>query len=320
MPFSALHLLDSKRSILVFGSDGQVGREVKAYLENLNIPAIFLGRSQCDLSNAVELLAVLNRYRPQIIINAAAYTAVDKAESEINLADAINAKAPLIMADYLAGVANGTMVHFSTDYVYSGSLERAYLESDSTGPLSQYGKSKLEGDLGIEEIFKNHLKSHQRASRYFILRTSWVYGTILRLAQEHDQLRIVADQYGAPSSANWLARVALVLAASRLAGGIYHAVPDGVATWHDLAVYVVQSAAQYEKQIRIKVKSILPISSEEYPVVAVRPKNSRLDNRKIKLALTQIAIKDTYPCWQDQVQTYLKYEFKRIELCRLTFI
>lgn len=319
MPFSASHLLDSKRSILVFGSDGQVGREVKAYLENLNIPAIFLGRSQCDLSNAVELLAVLNRYRPQIIINAAAYTAVDKAESEINLADAINAKAPLIMADYLAGVANGTMVHFSTDYVYSGSLERPYLESDSTGPLSQYGKSKLEGDLGIEEIFKNYPKSHQSASRYFILRTSWVYGqgnnfirTILRLAQERDQLRIVADQYGAPSSANWLAKVALVLAASRLAGGIYHAVPDGVATWHDLAVYVVQSAAQYDKQIRIKPESILPISSEEYPVAAVRPKNSRLDNRKLKLALIQLADMDPYPRWQDQVDQYVKQEVLNI--------
>ncbi len=319
MPFSASHLLDSKRSILVFGSDGQVGREVKAYLENLNIPAIFLGRSQCDLSNAVELLAVLNRYRPQIIINAAAYTAVDKAESEINLADAINAKAPLIMADYLAGVANGTMVHFSTDYVYSGSLERPYLESDSTSPLSEYGKSKLEGDLGIEEIFKNYPKSHQSASRYFILRTSWVYGqgnnfirTILRLAQERDQLRIVADQYGAPSSANWLARVALVLAASRLAGGIYHAVPDGVATWHDLAVYVVQSAAQYDKQIRIKPESILPISSEEYPVAAVRPKNSRLDNRKLKLALIQLADMDPYPRWQDQVDQYVKQEVLNI--------
>ncbi len=319
MPFSASHLLDSKRSILVFGSDGQVGREVKAYLENLNIPAIFLGRSQCDLSNAVELLAVLNRYRPQIIINAAAYTAVDKAESEINLADAINAKAPLIMADYLVGVANGTMVHFSTDYVYSGSLERPYLESDSTGPLSQYGKSKLEGDLGIEEIFKNYPKSHQSASRYFILRTSWVYGqgnnfirTILRLAQERDQLRIVADQYGAPSSANWLAKVALVLTASRLAGGIYHAVPDGVATWHDLAVCVVQSAAQYEKQIRIKPESILPISSEEYPVAAVRPKNSRLDNRKLKLALIQLADMDPYPRWQDQVDQYVKQEVLNI--------
>ncbi len=319
MPFSALHLLDSKRSILVFGSDGQVGREVKAYLENLNIPAIFFGRSQCDLSNAVELLAVLNRYRPQIIINAAAYTAVDKAESEINLADAINAKAPLIMADYLAGVANGTMVHFSTDYVYSGSLERPYLESDSTGPLSEYGKSKLEGDLGIEEIFKNYPKSHQSASRYFILRTSWVYGqgnnfirTILRLAQERDQLRIVADQYGAPSSANWLAKVALVLTASRLAGGIYHAVPDGVATWHDLAVCVVQSAAQYEKQIRIKPESILPISSEEYPVAAVRPKNSRLDNRKLKLALIQLADMDPYPRWQDQVDQYVKQEVLNI--------
>lgn len=319
MPFSALHLLDPKRSILVFGSDGQVGREVKVYLENLNIPAIFFGRSQCDLSNAVELSAVLNRYRPQIIINAAAYTAVDKAESEINLADAINAKAPLIMADYLASVANGTMVHFSTDYVYSGGLERPYLESDPTGPLNQYGKSKLKADLGIEKIFKNHPKSYQSASRYFILRTSWVYGqgnnfirTILHLAQERDQLRIVADQYGVPSSATWLAKVALVLAASRLAGGIYHAVPDGVATWHDLAVYVVQSAAQYEEQIQIKPQSILPISSEEYPGVAVRPKNSRLDNRRLKKALTQIAIKDNYPCWQDQVQTYLKYEFKRI--------
>ena len=319
MPFSASHLLDSKRSILVFGSDGQVGRAVKAYLENLNIPAIFLGRSQCDLSNAVELLAVLNRYRPQIIINAAAYTAVDKAESEINLADAINARAPLIMADYLASVANGTIVHFSTDYVYSGSLERPYLESDSTGPLSEYGKSKLEGDLGIEEIFKNYPKSHQSASRYFILRTSWVYGqgnnfirTILRLAQERDQLRIVADQYGAPSSANWLAKVALVLAASRLAGGIYHAVPDGVATWHDLAVYVVQSAAQYDKQIRIKPESILPISSEEYPVAAVRPKNSRLDNRKLKLALIQLADMDPYPRWQDQFDQYVKQEVLKI--------
>ena len=184
------------------------------------------------------------------------------------MADAINAKAPLIMADYLVGVANGTMVHFSTDYVYSGSLERPYLESDSTGPLSQYGKSKLAGDLGIEEIFKNHPKSRLNESRYFILRTSWVYGqgnnfirTILRLAQECD---------------------------------------------------VVQSAAQYEKQIRIKLKSILPISSEEYPVAAVRPKNSRLDNRKLKLALSQLPDMGPFPRWQDQVDEYVKQELLNI--------
>ena len=314
MSFSSLLLLNPERPLLVFGSDGQVGWALKNCLQDLNISAVFLNRSNCDLTNSEVLRTTLNRYQPQIIINAAAYTAVDHAESDIETAYAVNARAPSIMAEYMAKVAHGTMVHFSTDYVYSGNLDRPYLETDATDPLSQYGKSKLAGEWGIQEAFSSTPLLAEASSRYFILRTSWVYGegknfirTILRLAQERDELKVVADQYGVPSSAAWLAQVALALAGSHVAGGVYHAVPDGVTSWHGLALFAIETAIEYGGAVKTKPECILPIATEEYPLPALRPKNSRLDNHKLKEVLSQMAYTYTYPNWREELDGYVRH-------------
>jgi dTDP-4-dehydrorhamnose reductase len=323
MSYSSFELLDHGRPILVFGRGGQVGRALQACLKDLKMPAVFLGRADCDLTNESSIVEVLNRYQPQVIINAAAYTAVDKAESadQRELAFAINAMAPKIMAQYAAGVAHGTLVHYSTDYVFADTKATAYLETDTVGPVDQlcvYGQSKLAGEQAIEEAFNSvHDSGHEtyadRFSRYFILRTSWVYGdggnfirTMLRLAAERDQLKVVADQVGAPTSAQWLAELGVQMAGSRVKSGIYHAVPDGEVSWHGLAVFAIETAASYGEGIEVKSENILPIPATDYPVPAARPYNSRLSNQKLKKALSEMAFTGQYPHWRDQVEKYVK--------------
>lgn len=321
MSYSSFELLDHTKPILVFGRDGQVGRALQVCLKDLKVPTVFLGRSDCDLSNESAIKEVLNRYQPQVIINAAAYTAVDKAESERELAFAINAKAPAVMAHYIANVAHGILVHYSTDYVFADSKQGAYLESDAVGPvekLSVYGQSKLAGEQAIEEAFNlahdsGHVTYADKFARYFILRTSWVYGdggnfirTMLRLASERDQLKVVADQVGVPSSADWLAEVGVQMAGSRVESGIYHAVPDGETSWHALAVFAIETAASSGEGIEVKSENILPIPATGYPLPASRPYNSRLSNAKLKKALSEMAFTGQYPHWQEQVTTYVK--------------
>jgi dTDP-4-dehydrorhamnose reductase len=343
MSYSSFELLDHSKPILVFGRDGQLGRALKVCLKDLKSPVVFLGRSDCDLSNELSIRDVLNRYQPQVIINAAAYTAVDKAESadQCELAFAINAMAPKIMAQYAAGVAHGIFVHYSTDYVFADTKKTAYLETDEVGPVDQlcvYGQSKLAGELVIKEVFDlnasgascnssassdlsdglesldvSQVDRHLSMSRYFILRTSWVYGeggnfirTMLRLAGERDQLKVVADQVGAPTSAQWLAEVGVQMAGSRLESGIYHAVPDGEVSWHGLAVFAIETAASYGEGTELKSENILPIPATDYPVPAVRPYNSRLSNQKLKKALSEMAFTGQYPHWREQVEKYVK--------------
>jgi dTDP-4-dehydrorhamnose reductase len=343
MSYSSFELLDHGKPIVVFGRDGQVGSALQVCLKDLKTPVVFLGRSDCDLSNEVSIRDVLNRYQPQVIINAAAYTAVDKAESadQRELALAINAKAPKIMAQYAAGVAHGILVHYSTDYVFADSKTTAYLETDEVGPVDQlcvYGKSKLAGELAIKEVFDLNASGASSTSmassdlsggldsldisgaaqqssvpRYFILRTSWVYGdggnfirTILRLAGERDQLKVVADQVGAPTSAQWLAEVGVQMAGSRVESGIYHAVPDGEVSWHGLAVFAIETAASCGEGIEVKSENILPIPATDYPVPAARPYNSRLSNQKLKKALSEMAFTGQYPHWREQVEKYVK--------------
>ncbi len=323
MSYSSFELLDHARSILVFGRDGQVGKALQTCLKDLKASVIFLARSECDLSSESSIIQVLNRYQPQVIINAAAYTAVDKAEdaSQRELAFAINAKAPALMARYIAHVSHGILVHYSTDYVFADTKKTAYLESDSTGPvdgLSFYGKSKLTGEQAIEEAFNMAHDSgddtyQDRFSRYFILRTSWVYGeganfirTMLRLAAERDQLKVVADQVGVPTSAQWLAEVGVQMAGSGVESGIYHAVPDGETSWHGLAVFAIETAARYGEGIEIKSENIYPIPATEYPLPAKRPYNSRLNNDKLKKSLSEMAFTGQYPHWRDQVEQYVK--------------
>jgi dTDP-4-dehydrorhamnose reductase len=334
MSYSSFELLDHSKPIVVFGRDGQVGRALQVCLKDLKAPVVFLGRTDCDLSNELSIRDVLNRYQPQVIINAAAYTAVDKAESadQRELAFAINAMAPKIMAQYAAGVAHGILVHYSTDYVFADTKKTTYLEADTVGPVDQlcvYGQSKLAGELAIKEAFDLNTSSdlsdgldglnlgeanqQSSVSRYFILRTSWVYGeggnfirTMLRLAGERDQLKVVADQVGAPTSAQWLAEVGVQMAGSRVESGIYHAVPDGEVSWHGLAVFAIETAASCGEGIELKSENILPIPATDYPVPAARPYNSRLGNQKLKKALSEMAFTGQYPHWRDQVEKYVK--------------
>jgi dTDP-4-dehydrorhamnose reductase len=337
MSYPSFELLDHSKPILVFGRDGQVGRALQVCLKDLKTPVVFLGRSVCDLSNELSIREVLNRYQPQVIINAAAYTAVDKAESadQRELAFAINAMAPKVMAQYAAGVAHGILVHYSTDYVFADTKTTAYLEIDSVGPVDQlcvYGQSKLAGELAIKEAFDLNTSSAFRdlsdglnaldigesdlqssVARYFILRTSWVYGdgcnfirTMLRLAGERDQLKVVADQTGAPTSAQWLAEVGVQMAGSRVESGIYHAVPDGEVSWHGLAVFAIETAASYGEGIEVNSENIVPTLATDYPSPAARPYNSRLSNQKLKKALSEMAFTGEYPHWREQVEKYVK--------------
>jgi dTDP-4-dehydrorhamnose reductase len=286
-------------NILIFGKDGQLGKAFKTIFaqkteEQHQIQ--YVGRAECDLANADSIKALLNQIKPELIINAAAYTAVDKAETEIDLAFAINAKAPEIMAQY--AVANGTsFLHYSTDYVFDGSKVGFYAEDDPRNPLGIYGKSKAAGEQAIEDAFANlpAQLQNQHEAQYAIFRTSWVYGdggnfirTILRLAKERESLNIISDQHGVPTSAEWLAQVSLHLALredgqiKRFPSGIYHAVPSGETTWHGLATLVVQAAGEVGASLKVKPGSIKPILAVEYPLPAPRPMNSRMASNRLQ--------------------------------------
>jgi dTDP-4-dehydrorhamnose reductase len=289
-------------NILVFGKDGQLGKAFKAIFTKRvegQQRIHYVGREQCDLANAEATAALLNQLKPDLIINAAAYTGVDKAETEMDLAFAINAKAPEIMAQY-AVTHNATLLHYSTDYVFDGSKDGFYTEDDPRNPLGVYGKSKAAGEEAIEKAFAHSLaqgqKQHQ--AQYAVFRTSWVYGdggnfiqTILRLAKEREELRIISDQHGVPTSAEWLAKVSLDLALTEdglikpFPSGIYHAVPSGQTTWHGLATLAVQATGEAGPPLKAKPQAIKPILASEYPLPAPRPMNSRMATDKLRSAL-----------------------------------
>ena len=284
-----------RMKILVFGRDGQLG---KAFQEELGKhtsallakPIIqYVGRSECDLADEELLSQLLNQVQPQLIINASAYTAVDKAETESNLAFAVNAKAPEVMAQYAAD-HGATLLHYSTDYVFDGEKYGYYLEDDIRNPLGVYGKSKAAGEEAITRVFAGTRGNGQ----YAIFRTSWVYGdganfirTILRLAKEREELKIIHDQFGVPTSAIWLAQVSLNLALDEYArlrkftSGIYHAVPAGETTWYGLACLAVQAALDAGATLKAHPSTIQPIPAVEYPLPAPRPMNSRMSTDKL---------------------------------------
>jgi dTDP-4-dehydrorhamnose reductase len=281
--------------ILVFGKDGQLG---KAFKEELGVrtsapiakPVIqHVGRSECDLANEEALTQLLHQFQPQLIINASAYTAVDKAEIESDLAFAINARVPEIMAQYAAD-HDAIFLHYSTDYVFDGEKFGYYLEDDIRNPLGAYGKSKAAGEEAIAGVFASTRSNGQ----YAIFRTSWVYGDgsnfirkILRLAKVREELKIINDQFGAPTSADWLAQVSLNLALDehaylrRFTSGIYHAVPAGETTWHGLACLAVQAALDAGVTLKTHPSAIMPILAVEYPLPAPRPMNSRMSTDKL---------------------------------------
>ena len=284
--------------VLVFGKDGQLGKAFKSLFDEI-LPSFtkqtdiqYLGRSECDFSNPAAINASLNNLKPDLIINASAYTAVDKAESEADLTYAVNAKAPEIMAAF-AVKNNSTFLHYSTDYVFDGEKYGLYLEEDLLNPLGVYGKSKAAGEDAIAKVF-----AASSSSQYAIFRTSWVYGdgtnfvrTILRLAKEREELKIVADQYGVPTSAHWLAKLSLSLALDNQGGikrflsGIYHAVPSGETTWHGLATTAISAALEAGVALRVSPSAIKAITSSQYPTLARRPMNSRMSTDKLRSVL-----------------------------------
>ena len=311
--------------ILVFGKDGQLGKAFKGLFDSLSfsqpVQIQYVGREQCDLANASALEGLLNQSKANLIINASAYTSVDKAEAEIELAFAINARAPELMAKY--AVEHGvTFLHYSTDYVFDGEKYGFYLEDDIRNPLGVYGKSKASGEEAIARVFANSVTGH-----YAIFRTSWVYGdggnfirTILRLAKEREELKIIADQFGVPTSANWLAEISLSLALSpqgdlnAFPSGIYHAVPAGETTWHGLAASAINAALEAGIPLKAAPASIKAIPAIEYPLPAPRPMNSRMSTDKLQAVLS---LSNSYndplkgwghgfPHWEPMVHEYIR--------------
>ena len=308
--------------ILVFGKDGQLGKafqklffEVAEKLQNVTLQ--YIGRADCDLVNPDAIANLLKQVQPDLIINAAAYTAVDKAESEPKLAKAINAIAPELMAQYAAD-HGATLLHFSTDYVFDGSKSGSYAEDDLRNPLGQYGKSKAEGEQAIENVFEGASKG-----QYAILRTSWVYGdgsnfikTILRLANELESLGVIQDQWGVPTAADWLAAVSLDLILDsqwqvrKFTSGIYHAVPPGETNWYELARLTISAALEAGSSLKIDLANIKPIQTVEYPTPAQRPMNSRMSSKKLEEAIAMDAdvskLQRWNMSWADQVRSYVQ--------------
>ncbi|MCM2288720.1 MAG: dTDP-4-dehydrorhamnose reductase [Sulfuritalea sp.] len=258
--------------ILLTGAAGQLGRELKRSLACIG-DVVACDRRQLDLADADALCATVRTTAPTVIVNAAAYTAVDKAEAEPAAADAINAVAPGILAEE-AKRLGALLIHYSTDYVFDGTKATAYTEDDSPAPLSAYGRSKLAGELAIAASGARHL----------IFRTSWVYGlhganfmkTMLRLGRERDELRVVDDQIGAPTWTRHLADVtALVLARKETPDGLYHLAAAGETSWHGYAEAIFAEAER--NGLIAKSPVVHRIASADYPLPAARPANSRLD-------------------------------------------
>jgi len=271
--------------ILLLGKDGQVGSELQRTLLPLG-ELVCMGRAQADLQDIDALRKTLLEQRPGLIVNAAAYTAVDRAESDEAAAMRINAEAVEVLARHAAD-HDAALVHYSTDYVYDGSKDGPYLETDPTGPQSVYGRSKLEGELAIA----------RSGCRALVLRTSWVYSrhggnflkTMLRLAAQRESLTVVADQIGAPTSAELIADVTAhavaALQRQAMASGVYHLTAGGSTSWHAYAQHVVARARHNGAPLKLHETGILPIPAHDYPTAATRPANSRLDTGKLCQAL-----------------------------------
>jgi dTDP-4-dehydrorhamnose reductase len=294
--------------ILLLGKNGQVGRALERALAPLAGPGelLALDRSKGgDLAQLDALAATVRQLRPQVIVNAAAYTAVDKAESEPDQARLVNALAPEVLAKE-AQALGAWLVHYSTDYVFDGSGTRPWVETDATAPLNVYGQTKLEG----ERLIQAH------CTRHLILRTSWVYAahgsnfakTMLKQAQERDRLTVIDDQWGAPTGAELLATVtAAVLRQIDLAGnealaGLYHLAASGETTWHAYASHVISQAKALRPDLSLAVKEIAPVPSSAFVTAALRPHNSRLNTAKM-----QAAFGINLPHWRQGVDEMLAH-------------
>ncbi len=299
--------------ILLLGKNGQVGWELQRSLAPLGTVLALDRHSHShsrtedtadfcgDLSQPERLAQTVRTFQPDVIVNAAAHTAVDKAESEPELARTLNALAPAALAQAAADVG-AWLVHYSSDYVFNGAGDRPWQEGDATGPLSVYGHTKLEGEQAI-------LAS---GCRHLILRTSWVYAarggnfakTMLRLAAERERLTVIDDQWGAPTGADLIADVTAIAIRSALQqpdlSGVYHLVASGETTWHGYASHVVAQARHLQPDIGLKVSEIAPVPTSAFPTPAQRPLNSRLNTRKLQQAFGVVL-----PPWQQGVDRLL---------------
>ncbi len=292
----------NQKKILITGVTGQVGHALASKISGFKVYA--LSKEALDLTREDEIRRVVREIHPDFIINPAAYTAVDQAESEPALAYAINAVAPRVLAEEAAKI-KAAIIHFSTDYVYDGSKATPYIETDQVNPVSSYGKSKLAGDIAITDVGVPHL----------ILRTSWVYGlygrnfllTMLRLAKERESLKIVADQQGAPTSslciANAVAELLKKWETSESKSGVYHLTNAGSTSWHGFTCEIIKAYLSQNGQSSLMAKpsTVTPLTTKEYPTPAARPANSVLDNSK----LAQVFGVELKP-WKESLQQVLK--------------
>jgi dTDP-4-dehydrorhamnose reductase len=293
--------------ILLLGANGQLGHQLSTELLALG-PVQALTRAQADLSDPVHLRDALENatalFVPDVIVNAAAYTAVDKAETDTTQAMAVNAQSVGVLAEFAQSVG-ASLVHYSTDYVFDGSGTRPWAEGDAVAPMSVYGQTKYLGEQAIAKTCQKHV----------VLRTSWVVGshggnflkTMLRLATERDSLRVVADQVGVPTSTKLLANTTMSLvrtmhsvSADDARWGVYHLAPTGETTWHGYAQHVVAGALARGAKLKAGVNDVQPISTAEYPLPAPRPLNSRLNTEKIQRTFGL-----SLPNWQSGVDAIL---------------
>ncbi len=294
-------------NILLLGANGQLGHQLTTELLTLG-PVKALARQHADLSCPDHLRDSLQTatalFVPDVIVNAAAYTAVDKAETDTAQAMAVNVRSVSVLAEFAQSVG-ACLVHYSTDYVFDGSGTRPWVEGDAVAPMSVYGKTKYFGEQAIAKTCQRHL----------VLRTSWVVGThggnflktMLRLAADRDSLRVVADQVGVPTSTQLLAETTLALLramqgadADDARWGVYHLAPTGETTWHAYAQHLVAGALARGAKLKAGVHDVHPISTAEYPLPAPRPLNSRLNTEKIQRTFGL-----SLPSWQSGVDAIL---------------
>ena len=296
--------------LLLFGKNGQVGWELQRSLAPLG-EVIALDRHSTDhcgdFSNLGGLAATVRALRPDVIVNAAAYTAVDKAESEPELARTVNALAPGVLAQEAAKLG-ALLVHYSTDYVFDGSGSRPWTEADTPGPLSVYGRTKLEGEHAIQSACPHHL----------IFRTSWVYAgrggnfakTMLRLARERERLTVIDDQFGAPTGADLLADVTAHAIRQVLQRpgdpGLYHLTASGETSWHGYAKHVLAQAERSQAAIKIVATEVTAVPTSAFATAATRPHNSRLDSAKL-----QATFGLSLPAWRQGVDRMLSEALNR---------
>lgn len=293
--------------ILVTGRNGQVGFELQRALAPLG-EVVAVNQADCNLADVEAIRELVRRVAPDIIVNPAAYTAVDKAEADEATAFAVNARAPGVLGEEAARLG-ALVVHFSTDYVFNGSKDGSYSEDDQPNPQSVYGSTKYAGEMALVRANARHL----------ILRTSWVVGahggnfakTMLRLAAEREQLNVVADQFGAPTSAAVLADLTAHLlrqyqreGADGFPYGTYHVAASGETSWCDYARFVIGEALAAGKELKARPETVMPLTTAQYPTPAKRPANSRLDTSRFR---TTFGLR--LPPWQESARHVLQQIF-----------